>query len=167
MTLTMGLDRWSPAGSSADGRLACFRPATELDCFDACRAGCRSAHMTSTQVRRCCFTAFFMAPLWVVQVTVQTAAGTKRLGTAAATVQLSRALGAAVGTAIVGVVLFPVIALTDPSATAHLASCYNGTGSVDASAARFSAVVNEGGSRQRSVPPFLHRAFGDVSSVLA
>ena len=55
----------------------------------------------------------------VVQVTVQMLAGAKQLGAAAASVQFSRSIGAAVGTAIVGVVLFATLAATDPE-TAHL-----------------------------------------------
>jgi EmrB/QacA subfamily drug resistance transporter len=55
----------------------------------------------------------------VVQVTVQMLAGPRQLGAAAASVQFSRSIGAAVGTAIVGVVLFATLALTDPE-TAHL-----------------------------------------------
>ncbi len=52
----------------------------------------------------------------VVQVTVQNAAGTASLGSAAASVQLSRSIGAAVGTALVGTVLFASLALGDPDA---------------------------------------------------
>jgi len=52
----------------------------------------------------------------VVQVTVQTAAGIASLGSAAASVQLSRALGAAFGTALVGTVLFAVLTWRDPEA---------------------------------------------------
>lgn len=55
----------------------------------------------------------------VVQVTVQMLAGPRQLGAAAASVQFSRSIGAAVGTAIVGVVLFATLAATDPQ-TAHL-----------------------------------------------
>ncbi|MDZ5697352.1 hypothetical protein [Chelativorans sp. M5D2P16] len=63
------------------------------------------------------FTAIFMGTVMgVVQVTVQTAAGAARLGTAAATVQFSRSLGAALGTAIVGTVLFAALASTDAEA---------------------------------------------------
>ena len=50
----------------------------------------------------------------VVQVTVQSAAGVASLGSAAASVQLSRALGAAFGTALVGTVLFAVLTWTRP-----------------------------------------------------
>ena len=60
------------------------------------------------------FTAVFMGTVMgVVQVTVQIAAGDRRLGMAAATVQFSRSLGAALGTAIVGTVLFAVLAAAD------------------------------------------------------
>ena len=50
----------------------------------------------------------------VVQVTVQNAAGKASLGAAAASVQVSRALGATIGTAIIGGVLFAVLALAAP-----------------------------------------------------
>jgi EmrB/QacA subfamily drug resistance transporter len=49
----------------------------------------------------------------VVQVTVQTLAGPKLLGAAAASVQFSRSIGAATGTAVVGAVLFAVLAAKD------------------------------------------------------
>jgi EmrB/QacA subfamily drug resistance transporter len=55
----------------------------------------------------------------VVQITVQTVAGPKNLGAASASVQFSRSIGAALGTALVGAVLFAVLALRDP-ATARL-----------------------------------------------
>jgi EmrB/QacA subfamily drug resistance transporter len=57
--------------------------------------------------------ALFMGTVMgVVQVTVQTAAGPQMLGAAAATVQFSRSVGAAVGTAAVSAVLFAVLAAT-------------------------------------------------------
>ena len=52
----------------------------------------------------------------VVQVTVQSAAGSMRLGEAAASVQFSRSIGAAFGTALVGTVLFAFLALRNPDA---------------------------------------------------
>ena len=52
----------------------------------------------------------------VVQTTVQFVAGPKQLGAAAASVQFSRSIGAAVGTAVVGAVLFATLAATDPEA---------------------------------------------------
>jgi EmrB/QacA subfamily drug resistance transporter len=55
----------------------------------------------------------------VVQMTVQIVAGPKQLGAAAASVQFSRSVGAAFGTAAVGAVLFAVLSAADPG-TAHL-----------------------------------------------
>lgn len=52
----------------------------------------------------------------VVQTTVQFIAGPKQLGAAAASVQFSRSIGAATGTALVGAVLFASLAATDPAA---------------------------------------------------
>jgi hypothetical protein len=65
-------------------------------------------------------TGLFMGTVMgVVQVTVQNAAGSASLGSAAASVQLSRSIGAGVGTALVGTVLFATVSLSDPEA-AHL-----------------------------------------------
>lgn len=74
-------------------------------------------------------TAFAFLLLWnglfmgtvmgVVQVTVQSAAGTLRLGEAAASVQFSRSIGAAFGTALVGTVLFAFLSIRNPEA-AHI-----------------------------------------------
>ena len=55
----------------------------------------------------------------VVQTTVQMVAGPQNLGAASASVQFSRSIGAALGTALVGAVLFAWLAATDP-ATAGL-----------------------------------------------
>jgi len=64
--------------------------------------------------------ALFMGTVMgVVQVTVQAVAGPKMLGAGAASVQFSRSVGAAVGTAIVAAVLFSVLTATDPE-TARL-----------------------------------------------
>ena len=64
--------------------------------------------------------AVFMGTVMsVVQVTVQSVAGPNRLGAAAASVQFSRSVGAAFGTAIVATVLFAILATVDPDA-AHL-----------------------------------------------
>ena len=51
----------------------------------------------------------------IVQVTVQIAAGAANLGAASASVQFSRSIGAALGTAAVGAVLFSVLASQDPA----------------------------------------------------
>jgi EmrB/QacA subfamily drug resistance transporter len=64
-----------------------------------------------------CFIALFMGSVMaVVQITVQTAAGPRMLGTGAAMVQFSRSVGAAVGTAAVAAVLFSYLALVDRQA---------------------------------------------------
>ncbi len=55
----------------------------------------------------------------VVQTTVQFVAGPTQLGAAAASVQFSRSVGAAAGTALVSAVLFATLAASDP-ATARL-----------------------------------------------
>lgn len=52
----------------------------------------------------------------VVQITVQSAANRNELGAAAASVQVSRSLGAAIGTALVGVALFATLALAEADA---------------------------------------------------
>ncbi len=52
----------------------------------------------------------------VVQVSVQSAAGQLRLGEAAASVQFSRSIGAAFGTALVATVLFAFLAIKNPEA---------------------------------------------------
>lgn len=59
---------------------------------------------------------FFGTVMGVVQVVVQSAAGPQRLGEAAASVQFSRSIGAAFGTALVATILFSVLALRNPEA---------------------------------------------------
>lgn len=57
----------------------------------------------------------------VVQITVQVVAGPKNLGAASASVQFTRSIGAALGTASVGAVLFSVLAAQDPRVAALFA----------------------------------------------
>jgi hypothetical protein len=52
----------------------------------------------------------------VVQVTVQVASGPLQLGEAAASVQFSRSIGAAFGTAMVAAVLFSMLSMKNPEA---------------------------------------------------
>jgi EmrB/QacA subfamily drug resistance transporter len=59
---------------------------------------------------------FMGTVMGVVQVTVQSAAGPLRLGEAAASVQFSRSIGAALGTALVATVLFATLSLRNPEA---------------------------------------------------
>jgi EmrB/QacA subfamily drug resistance transporter len=81
------------------------------------------------------FSAFFQgSAMPVAQVTVQMVAGPRQLGVGAASVHLTRSLGSAFGVALVGAVLFGVLAATDndtavlfagmvregPAAMAHL-----------------------------------------------
>lgn len=62
-------------------------------------------------------TGLFMGTVMgVVQVSVQSAAGQLRLGEAAASVQFSRSIGAAFGTAMVATLLFAVLAIRNPQA---------------------------------------------------
>jgi EmrB/QacA subfamily drug resistance transporter len=62
-------------------------------------------------------TGLFMGTVMgVVQVTVQSAAGPTRLGEGAASVQFSRSIGAAFGTALVTSVLFAVLSMKSPEA---------------------------------------------------
>jgi MFS family permease len=65
---------------------------------------------------------FMGTVMGVVQVSVQTAAGQMRLGEAAASVQFSRSIGAAFGTAMVATVLFGVLAVRNPEAATVFAS---------------------------------------------
>jgi MFS family permease len=58
----------------------------------------------------------------VVQVTVQNAAGGANLGAAAASVQLARSVGAAVGTALVGSILFSWIGHSSPQTVAYFSA---------------------------------------------
>ena len=59
---------------------------------------------------------FMGTVMGVVQVTVQSASGPLRLGEAAASVQFSRSIGAAFGTALVTAVLFSVLSIKNPEA---------------------------------------------------
>ncbi len=59
---------------------------------------------------------FLGTVMGVVQVMVQSASGPQRLGEAAASVQFSRSIGAAFGTALVAFVLFAFLSFTDPEA---------------------------------------------------
>jgi EmrB/QacA subfamily drug resistance transporter len=58
----------------------------------------------------------------VVQVSVQSAAGPLRLGEAAASVQFSRSIGAAFGTALVATMLFATLTIKNPEAAAFFAA---------------------------------------------
>ena len=69
----------------------------------------------------------------VVQVTIQSAAGRKSLGAAAASVQFARTVGAAFGTAFLGFILFVTLAVTDQQAAQTFGQLVNaGTTALDA-----------------------------------
>src|SRR5262252_858203 len=83
----------------------------------------------------------------VVQVTVQFASGPLRLGEAAASVQFSRSIGAAFGTALVTAVLFAALSIKNPEA------------------ARLFATMTEQGARFASNLPATQQA--DIRAVIA
>jgi predicted MFS family arabinose efflux permease len=78
---------------------------------------------------------FMGTVMGVVQVTVQSASGVLRLGEAAASVQFSRSIGAAFGTALVGAVLFTALSMKNPE-IGHL----------------FATMVEHGGQLASSLP---------------
>jgi predicted MFS family arabinose efflux permease len=79
---------------------------------------------------------FMGTVMGVVQITVQRTSGPMALGQGAASVQFSRSVGAALGTAIVGMVLFAAIALMDSE-----------TGTM------FAKIVDDGPSVLAALPP--------------
>lgn len=72
---------------------------------------------------------FMGTVMGVVQVTVQSASGPRRLGEAAASVQFSRSIGAAFGTALVGTLLFAMLALRNPESARVFAAMVESAGS--------------------------------------
>jgi len=76
-----------------------------------------------------CNGLFMGTVMGVVQVSVQSAAGPVRLGEAAASVQFSRSIGAAFGTALVATVLFAFLTLRNPEAARVFASMVKHGGS--------------------------------------
>jgi EmrB/QacA subfamily drug resistance transporter len=88
-------------------------------------------------------TALFMGSVMgVVQVTVQNAAGRERLGAAAASVQLSRSVGASFGTALIGMMLFVTLAIMDPDgAHVFITMIEQGASALDALPAGQHAIV--------------------------
>lgn len=72
----------------------------------------------------------------VVQLTVQIEAGLKNLGVASVSVQFTRSIGASLGTAFVGAVLFAALAAQDPAV-----------------ASLFAGIVERGPGLLTTVPP--------------
>ena len=78
----------------------------------------------------------------VVQVTVQMAAGPAMLGAGAASVQYSRSMGAALGTALVAAVLFATLSSLDPEAGRLFGEVLqNGTAVLDSLPAARSQII--------------------------
>ena len=111
-----------------------------------------SAAMSLTQVMVVLTAAslFMGTVMAVVQVTVQSAAGRKALGTAAGSVQFSRTVGAAFGTALLGSILFATLGFADPDAPAMFGKL------VDTGAAAF-AVLSP--ARQTAITEAITFAF--------
>ena len=87
---------------------------------------------------------FMGTVMGVVQVTVQSASGTQRLGEGSASVQFSRSIGAGFGTAIVTAVLFAVLALQDPdTAKMFTTMVQHGVGGTAAAAVPTAAMRTE------------------------
>ncbi len=104
----------------------------------------------------------------VVQTTVQMVAGPKNLGAASASVQFSRSIGAALGTALVGAVLFAVLTATDPQTAALFAQLIErGPAVLDGlDAAQRAVVATEIGSAFRAAFMCI-AAFSGIGLVLA
>jgi EmrB/QacA subfamily drug resistance transporter len=104
-----------------------------------------AVHMTALQLTALWgVTALFMGSVMgVVQVTVQNAAGRERLGAAAASVQLSRSVGASFGTAAIGMILFVTLASMDPDgAHVFITMIEQGASALDALPAGRHAIVH-------------------------
>lgn len=84
---------------------------------------------------------FMGTVMGVVQVSVQSAAGTLRLGEAAASVQFSRSIGAAFGTAMVATLLFAVLTMRNPESARIFASMVEHAGHAAPVAAALPAVI--------------------------
>ncbi len=111
---------------------------------------------------------FMGTVMGVVQVTVQSAAGAGMLGTASASVQFSRSTGAALGTALVGVVLFATMTAMNPNAGQSLAMILERGADALASmsAAQIAAIEAEIGTAFR-VAFFTIAGFVAAATVLA
>jgi predicted MFS family arabinose efflux permease len=95
--------------------------------------------------------ALFMGTVMgIVQITVQAVAGPRLLGTAAAMVQFSRSVGAAVGTAAVAAVLFSVLAILDRQTVSLFGAI------IDQGSAALAALTPE---RQAAVQSEIREAF--------
>jgi hypothetical protein len=90
---------------------------------------------------------FMGTVMGVVQVTVQAASGPRLLGEAAASVQFSRSIGAAFGTAVVAAILFGVLTMRNPEA-----------------ARLFATLAERAGDLTTNLPPGLLGAQVDITA---
>jgi predicted MFS family arabinose efflux permease len=105
---------------------------------------------------------FMGTVMGVVQVTVQNAVGKGSLGSAAASVQLSRSIGAAAGTALVGTVLFAALGLGDPAAARLFAALLQ-----QGPAARAGQAVSDIGSHHAEIAAAFRAAFLTIAAFAA
>ncbi|MBM9595397.1 MFS transporter [Roseitranquillus sediminis] len=111
---------------------------------------------------------FMGTVMGVVQLTVQLAAGAHQLGAGAATVQFSRSLGAALGTALVGMTLFLTLALASPMAGEAFALILQGGPDAVASLTEAQRAAVESGLDRAFRNAFLcTAAFSAIGAVLA
>jgi EmrB/QacA subfamily drug resistance transporter len=104
----------------------------------------------------------------VVQVTVQSASGPRQLGEAAASVQFSRSIGAAFGTAAVASVLFAVLSATDKETAALFAAMMEqGAGVLSALPAARQAIVQTEIAEAFRAAFLVIAAFAGAGAVLA
>jgi EmrB/QacA subfamily drug resistance transporter len=104
----------------------------------------------------------------VVQVTVQSASGPRQLGEAAASVQFSRSIGAAFGTAAVASVLFAVLSATDTETAALFAAMMEqGAGVLSALPAARQAIVQTEIAEAFRAAFLVIAAFAGAGAVLA
>ena len=86
---------------------------------------------------------FMGTVMGVVQVSVQSAAGNARLGEAAASVQFSRSIGAAFGTALVGTLLFAYLSISNPEAARLFALMFEHGHAPALTAAQLAAIQSD------------------------
>ena len=103
---------------------------------------------------------FMGTVMGVVQVTVQNAAGAATLGSAVASVQLSRSVGASAGTALVGTVLFAALSLADVEAGRVFAALVEDRQGAHAALAEHAAVYAE-------IARAFHAAFLSIAAFAA
>ena len=105
-----------------------------------------------------CNGLFMGTVMGVVQVSVQSAAGPLQLGEAAASVQFSRSIGAAFGTAVVATVLFSALSIRNPQAARIFATMVEHGGVLAASQPSVQQAVIQANIREAFSAAFLTMA---------